>query len=39
MYFGLPVLEQVVNVALSKLKLQAWLGLAVDWFATDYGAW
>ena len=29
MYFGILVLEQVVNVALSKRRFQMWLGLAV----------
>ncbi len=38
-YFGFPVLEQVVKVVLGKKWFQAWLKLAVDWFAMSYVAW
>ncbi len=38
-YFGILVLEQVVNVTLSKLRFQIYLGLAVDRLAMDYVAW
>jgi hypothetical protein len=34
--FGILVLEQVVNVALSKQRFQMELGLAVDRLAMDY---
>jgi hypothetical protein len=38
-YFGILVLEQVVNVALSKRRFQIYLGLAVNRLAIDYVAW
>ena len=38
MYFGILVLEQVVNVALSNLRFQMLLGLAVDRLVMDYVA-
>ena len=39
MYFGILVLEQVVNVALSKRKFQIQIGVALDRLARDYVAW
>ena len=39
MYFGLLVLEQVVNVALSKWRFQIQIGLALDRLAMEYVAW
>ena len=38
MYFCILVLEQVVNVALSKLRFQIKIGLAVDRLVMDYVA-
>ena len=38
-YFGLLVLEQAVNVALSKRRFQILLELAVDRLAMDCVAW
>ncbi len=38
-YFCLPILEQVVKIVLGKQEFQAWLALAVDWFAMGYVAW
>ena len=39
MYFGLLVLEQVVNVALSKWRFQIQIGLALDRLTMEYVAW
>ena len=38
-YFGILVLEQVVNVTLSKQRFQIELGLEVDRLAMEYVAW
>ena len=37
--FGLLVLEQVVNVTLSKRRFQIWFGLEADGLAMEYVAW
>ena len=39
MYFGILVLEQVVNVTLSKRRFQIELGLEADRLAMEYVAW
>ena len=38
MYFGILVLEQVINVTLSNQRFQMLLGLAVDRLVVDYVA-
>ena len=39
MYFGIMVLEQVVNIALRNRRFKIQIGLALDRLVMDYVAW